>query len=88
MRLARIVGTVTATVKAASLSGKPLLLAEAVDGAGDVLEAGIVAVDTVGAGVGDTVILAQGSAARLPAATATAPVDAAVVAIVDSVGIR
>jgi microcompartment protein CcmK/EutM len=85
MRLARITGTITATVKDPQLAGKPLLVADVVDAAGKVIDASVVAADLVGAGGGETVLLAQGSAARLPGATAGAPVDTAIIAIVDAV---
>ena len=80
MKLARVTGSVHATVKDAALTGAKLLVCEVVAG-GDQ----IVAADTVGAGAGDTVLIVTGSAARMPGATAGAPCDAAVVAIVDSV---
>lgn len=85
MRLAKVTGTVTATVKDPALAGKSLLIADAVDASGKVKEPAIVAVDTVGAGVGQTVLIAQGSAARLPAGAASSPVDATIIAVVDSV---
>jgi ethanolamine utilization protein EutN len=85
MRLAMVTGTATATIKDASLTGKPLLIVDVVDGKGGVLEPALVAADTVGAGVGDRVLIASGSAARLPAGMASAPVDAAIIAIVEHV---
>lgn len=85
MRLARVTGTATATVKEAGLTGLKLLVTDVVDGGGAVLAPGVVAADAVGAGVGDLVLLAEGSAARLPSACAGQPVDAAAVAIVDDV---
>jgi ethanolamine utilization protein EutN len=87
MKLAMITGTATATLKDAALSGTALLIADVVDGKGKVLEAAIVAADTVGAGVGDTVLIATGSAARLPAGMASAPIDATVIAIVEHVNL-
>jgi microcompartment protein CcmK/EutM len=85
MRVAHVIGTATATIKDARLTGSTLLLVNIVDGKGKVLDPAQVAVDTCGAGVGDTVLMAQGSAARLPAALAGAPVDAAIVAIIDQI---
>ncbi|MEM9012560.1 MAG: EutN/CcmL family microcompartment protein [Pseudomonadota bacterium] len=85
MRIARVTGTVTATVKEAELTGKTLLIVDVEDGRGKVLTPALVAVDTCAAGVGDLVLLAEGSAARLPAALAGAPVDAAAVAVIDRV---
>ena len=80
MIIGKVTGTVTATVKAPELSGATLLVVSAQDELPP-----IVAVDTVGAGAGDQVLIATGSAARLPAQTSGAPVDAAVIAIVDQV---
>lgn len=87
MKLAIIKGTATATIKDARLTGQSLLIADLVDGKGKVLEAAIVAADTVGAGVGDTVLIATGSAARLPSGLAGAPVDATVIAIVEHISL-
>lgn len=87
MKIARVTGTVTASVKAAQLTGHKLLVTDVEDGAGNVLEAAVVAADTCGAGVGDMVMLVTGSAARLPAAVAGVPIDAAIVAVVDHVDI-
>lgn len=85
MKLARVTGTVTATAKSPQLSGLPMLLCDVVDGKGKVLEPACVAVDTVGAGVGDQVVVTLGSAARMPAQTTGAPVDAVIIGIVDQV---
>ena len=87
MRLAKITGTVTATAKNDRLVGVTLLLADVVDGAGKVIAPAQVVVDTCGAGVGETVIVACGSAARMPAGLATAPGDMAVIAIADRVSL-
>jgi ethanolamine utilization protein EutN len=85
MKIARVTGTVTASVKEARLTGLKLLVTNVEDGAGAVLETAVVAVDTCGAGVGDLVMLVSGSAARLPAAVAGIPVDTAVIAVIDHV---
>lgn len=85
MLLARVTGSVTATAKDAQLSGLALLLCDRIDAGGSVVEPALIAVDTVGAGTGDLVILTTGSAARLPVQTTGRPVDAAIVAIVDDV---
>ncbi|MBC6443735.1 MAG: EutN/CcmL family microcompartment protein [Rhodobacteraceae bacterium] len=79
MKLARVTGSVHATVKDAALTGTKLLLCREHGGQA------FVAADTVGAGAGDTVLIATGSAARMPQVTAGAPHDAAIVAIVDRV---
>jgi len=88
MRLGRVSGTVHATVKDAQLTGRALLLVDVTDGSGKVLEPARIAVDTCGAGVGDVVMITEGSAARLPTGMAGAPVDAAIVAVIDSVSVE
>ncbi|MEM8753512.1 MAG: EutN/CcmL family microcompartment protein [Pseudomonadota bacterium] len=85
MRLARVIGTVEATVKDASLTGRTLLLLDLIDGAGEVTAPSVVAVDACGAGVGDQVLTTFDDAARMPAKAAGAATDAAVVAIIDRV---
>lgn len=85
MQLARITGTVTATAKDDRLVGHKLLLADIVDGTGKVLSPARVAVDACGAGVGDTVLVVQGSAARMSGALATVPTDLTTIAVVDRV---
>lgn len=85
MKLARVTGTVTATAKDVQLVGATLLLCDITDGAGKVLSAAEVATDTVGAGVGDTVLITTGSAARMAAGSAGAPVDATIVAVLDTI---
>ena len=85
MRIARVIGTATATVKAEGLSGQKLLIVDVEDAHGKVLEPSRVAVDTVGAGRGDLCLMAEGSAARLPSAVAGLAVDAALIAILDHV---
>ena len=83
MRLARVVGTVTGTAKDRGLTGSKLLLVDLVDAAGAVVDADQVAVDTVGAGSGDLVLVASGSAARQAVSAVGLPTDLAVVMIVD-----
>ncbi|MEW6758113.1 MAG: EutN/CcmL family microcompartment protein [Acidobacteriota bacterium] len=87
MRLGRVVGTVVATRKDARLSGCKLLVVATLtprlepDGGYEV------AVDTVQAGFRETVILCTGSSARMTERTKDAPVDAAIVGIVDTVSL-
>ena len=88
MKIARIIGTVTATVKDPRLAGVTLLVANVEDGAGNVLEPSVVMADACSAGVGDTVLAVSGSAARIPARTGGLPVDMVAAAIVDHVDIR
>ena len=82
MILAQVVGSVVSTSKNEKLVGYKLLIAEIIEN--DTLTGReILAVDGVGAGIGETVIIALGSAARLGVDRADSPVDAAIVGIVD-----
>ncbi|MFN2445378.1 MAG: EutN/CcmL family microcompartment protein [Vicinamibacterales bacterium] len=87
MILARIVGTVVATRKDPRLVSNKLLLARPVDPRDQSRLEGayLVAVDTVDAGIGETVLIVSGSSARMASGMKDCPVDAAVVGIVDTV---
>jgi microcompartment protein CcmK/EutM len=85
MLLARIVGTVVATRKDPRLVSNKLLLARPVDPRGKAEGNYLIAVDTVDAGVGETVLIVSGSSARMAAGMKDCPVDAAVVGIIDHV---
>ena len=85
MILAKIVGTVVATRKDDRLVSSKLLLARAVDPKGKPEGNYLVAIDTVDAGVGETVLIVSGSSARLAVGMKDVPVDAAVVGIIDAV---
>jgi microcompartment protein CcmK/EutM len=88
MILARIVGTVVATRKDEKLVSSKLLLARPVDPQGKIDGGYLVAIDTVDAGVGETVLIVSGSSARLAAGLKDSPVDAAIVGIVDTVTLK
>ena len=85
MLLAKIVGTVVATRKDPRLEGSKLLLARSIDPSGKIEGGYLVAIDTVDAGVGETVLIVSGSSARMAAGLKDCPVDAAIVGIVDHV---
>ena len=85
MLLAKILGTVVATRKDPRLEASKLLLARPIDPAGKLEGGYLVAVDTVDAGVGETVLIVSGSSARMAAGMKDCPVDAAIVGIVDHV---
>ena len=88
MRLARVIGSVVATRKAPKLVGATLLLAQPVDRAGQPVGVSHLAVDAVGAGVGELVLLVlEGRAAGAALGRRAAPVDAAIVGIVDPTGL-
>ena len=83
MTLGKVVGTVWATRKDEQLNGMTLQLVQELDMDGTLKEKIVVAVDSVGAGVGETVLFAQGSSARQTELTRNKPVDAVITAIVD-----
>ena len=87
MILAKVVGTVVATRKDERLVGQKLLLVQALDVTGKPQGNHWVAVDTVDAGAGETVLIVSGSSARMAADLKDSPVDAAIVGIVDAVEI-
>jgi len=86
--LAKVVGTVVATRKDERLVSNKLLLARPVDPHGKPDSNYLVAVDTVDAGFGETVLIVSGSSARMAAGMKDCPVDAAIVGIVDTVQVR
>jgi ethanolamine utilization protein EutN len=88
MILARIVGTVVATRKDERLVSNKLLVARPVDPRGKAEGGYLVAVDTVDAGYGETVLIVSGSSARMASGLKDCPVDAAIVGIVDAVEVR
>ena len=85
MIIARVVGTVVATQKDEKLRSSKLLVVETIDALKqEGKKAYTVAVDAVGAGVGELVLCASGSSARMTPATENRPVDTVIMAIVDS----
>ena len=88
MIMGKVVGTVVATQKDSGLVGFKLLVVQTVDpGNMEATEDSVTAVDAVGAGSGDLVLCTRGSSARLTSVTQDRPVDAVIVAIVDTVEI-
>lgn len=85
MILGLVCGTVVSTRKDAGLSGLKLLLVREVDAAFQAAGNSLVAVDAVGAGTGELVLVAAGSSARLTEATRDRPVDHVICGIVDTV---
>jgi microcompartment protein CcmK/EutM len=85
MELARVLGSVTATAKTESLLSHKLLVVQPQNPAGTDDRPAEVAIDTVGAGAGDQVLITRGSAARQPVESRAAATDLTIVAIVDSV---
>ena len=88
MTLGKVVGTVVATRKDEKLIGSKLLIVEDVDLDGNPLNRYTVAVDSVGAGIGEIVLTASGSSARQTNVTRDKPVDGVIMAIVDSIEVH
>lgn len=86
MIIAKVTGSIVATTKAEKLRGKKLLIVTPLDMT-TIEEDGkpIVAIDTVGSGVGEVVLIVSGSSARQTDITNGVPVDAAIVGIVDQI---
>lgn len=87
MKLAKVVGTVVSTHKEPSLTGTKFLLVQILDAEGNSLPEYEVAADCVGAGLTEVVLVSRGSAARQISSKDRYPVDALVVAIVDTVAV-
>ncbi|MBI4375717.1 MAG: EutN/CcmL family microcompartment protein [Elusimicrobia bacterium] len=85
MIFARVSGTVVCTQKDEKLVGSKLLLVQPVDASGASKGNPVVAVDSVGAGEGELVLVVQGSSARQTSRTQGNPVDAVIFAIVDTI---
>ena len=85
MILGRVIGTVVSTRKEQELTGLKFLLVKACDADGKATGGIVVAIDAVGAGVGEVVLYCSGSSARQTKVTKDRPVDATVMAIVDQV---
>lgn len=84
MQLAKVIGTVVSTRKEESLNGLKLLMVRSVDEEGQETGNPLVAVDAVGAGPEEMVLVASGSSARQTKETDKKPVDAVIMAIVDT----
>ena len=81
MIIGKVTGSVVSTRKNERLIGSKFMIVEPVADTGNGKK--IVAVDNVGAGIGEYVLVAVGSAARIGCGMNTAPIDAAIVGIVD-----
>jgi len=88
MKIARVIGSVSGTIKDTRLMGQKLLLVDVVDANGAVLDPSLVATDTCGAGIGDMVLLASGSAARVSSETSGVPTDETAVMLVDEITVN
>ncbi len=84
MQLGRVIGTVVVTPKDALLTGIKLMLVQPITPERQAVGAPLVAVDAVGAGVGEHVFFVRGKEASFPFHPSEVPVDAGIVGIIDS----
>lgn len=82
--MAKIIGTVVATRKDESLVGYKLMIIRRINGQGDYIDSEEVAVDYVGAGIGETVLIGSGSSVRVEEKKRKAVIDMAIIGIVDT----
>lgn len=87
MIVAKVVGNIWATRKEESLSGMKLMIVQVVDAVTKEKRQSFVAVDQVGAGIGEMVIVSTGSSARLAKLGRHSPIDAIIVGIVDEMDV-
>ncbi len=82
MFVGKVVGSVVSTRKSEKLIGHKFMIVEPAPWRNDMSQ--VIAIDNIGAGIGEYVLVATGSAARIGCDQADAPVDAAIVGIIDN----
>lgn len=87
MLIGRVIGTLVATRKDESLVGSKLMITQPIDIDYKPVGDPFIAVDTVGAGIGETIIYAEGTASRNAAGKPDAAIDAAIIGIVDNLDV-
>ena len=87
MIIAKVVGNIWATRKEESLSGMKLMIVQSIDAVTKEKRKSFVAVDQVGAGIGEMVIVSTGSSAQLAELGKHSPIDAIIVGIVDEMDV-
>lgn len=85
MIIGKVTGSIVSTRKQENLVGNKFMVIEPIQ-AGNSEKVKVVAIDNIGAGIGEYVLVAQGSAARIGCGLADSPIDAAIVGIIDDVG--
>lgn len=88
MLIAKVIGTAISTMKDEKLEGRKLLVVQQTDESGKASGKPFVAVDSVDAGTGDLVLTASGSSARQTIITKDRPVDAVIMAVIDSLEVE
>lgn len=86
MQLARVIGNVVSTMKNAELEGRKLLIIQSIDAELKPVGKPLVAIDSVGAGIGELVFWCRGKEASFPFEGGSVPTDCTIVGIVDSPG--
>lgn len=84
MQIARVIGTVVSTIKNSELDGRKMLVIQSLDSSLRRVGKPLVAVDSVGAGVGELVFWCRGKEASFPFEGGNVPTDCTIVGIVDS----
>jgi ethanolamine utilization protein EutN len=87
MQLGRVIGTVVCTMKDARLIGQKILVVQPIDRHGREKGRSLVALDSVGAGVGETIYWCRGKEASFPFLPAEVPTEATIVGIVDEINL-
>ena len=87
MQLGRVIGTVVCTIKDARLIGQKILVVQPIDRHGREKGRSLVALDSVGAGVGETIYWCRGKEASFPFLPAEVPTEATIVGIVDEINL-
>lgn len=87
MLICRVVGNVVSTIKDEKLTGKKILIVRETTTENELVGKPIAAIDTVDAGIGDLVLIAQGSSARQTSLTKETPTDAVIMAIIDELAV-
>jgi microcompartment protein CcmK/EutM len=88
MLIAKVIGTTVSTIKDEKLTGQKLLILRQTDEKGEPSGKPFVAVDCVNAGVGELVLTCAGSSARQTITTKDTPVDAVIMAVIDSLEVQ
>ncbi|MBU5425440.1 EutN/CcmL family microcompartment protein [Tissierella pigra] len=88
MKIGRVIGTIVATRKDEKLIGTKLMITQPLDLDLNPLGESIIAVDTVGAGIGELVAFVTGTASRIAARKMDSPIDASIVGIIDEIDIN
>ena len=87
MQIALVIGSTVATMKDNGLHGRKLLIVREADERGTAVGKPYVAIDSVDAGTGDLVLVAAGSSARQTNITKDTPVDAVIMAVIDTLDV-